>query len=266
VAELIQIGVNGAAGRMGQRIVALAHEDPLLQVAVALERADHPRLGDDVGEICALPKLGVPLEPELRRELDCLIDFSLPDGAVAVAEACRKWKTPLVMATTGLSDEQRRQVLGCAHEIALLLAPNMSLAMNVLMKLLREAAQALKDPSRVVDVEVVECHHRFKEDAPSGTALALGRIVAEQMGQTEHVHGRHGRPGPRPRYEIGYHALRTGDNVGQHTVFFGLMGETLELTHRAHTRDCYARGALAAAKFLVGKPAGTYSMNDVLGL
>ena len=147
----------------------------------------------------------------------------------------------------------------------LLMAPSMSLAVNLTMKLVREAARALRAIPDGVDVEIIERHHRFKEDAPSGTALHFGKIVAEEMGQTEHVHGRHGRPGLRPHNEIGYHALRTGDNVGEHTIVFGLLGETIDLTVRGHTRDSYAYGAIAAAKFLATQKAGLYSMTDVLG-
>lgn len=266
MADIITLGVNGVCGRMGQRIVQLAIEDAALRVGVALERRDHPDLGKDVGTLCGRPALGVPVEDALHRSVDCMIDFSQPGGAEAIAEACRQWKVPLVLATTGLSPQQREAVLTSSHQIPLLMAPNMSLAVNLLMKLVRQAAQVLRSQPAGIDVEIVERHHRFKEDAPSGTALEIGRIVADEMGQSGHVHGRHGRPGPRPQYEIGYHALRTGDNVGQHEVVFGMMGETLEIVHRAHTRDCYARGALAAAKFLVGKRAGLYHMSDVLGL
>src|SRR5258708_39060267 len=142
------------------------------------------------------------------------------------------------------------------------MAPNMSLAVNVLMKLASQAAQALRDKG--FDVEILERHHRFKKDSPSGTALHFARIIQEAMGQTQLRHGREGLVGERTTDEIGIHAVRVGDNVGEHTIIFSTLGETLELTHRAHTRDCYARGALQAAKFLAGKPAGRYSMDDVL--
>jgi 4-hydroxy-tetrahydrodipicolinate reductase len=140
----------------------------------------------------------------------------------------------------------------------------MSLAVNLTMRLAETAAKALKD--RDADVEILERHHRFKEDSPSGTALKFGQIIAAAMGQTAHRHGREGRPGKRPHSEIGYHAIRIGDNPGEHTIIFGMLGETIELSVRATNRDCYAAGALAAAKFLVGKKPGLYGMNDVLGL
>lgn len=247
------------------RILALAHRDPAFSIAAALEAATSTQLGSDAGELAGIGKIGILLESELRDRVDVVIDFSTPAGLAAIAEVCGPREIPLVAATTGLSPAQREQVLAAAQLTPLLMAPSMSVAVNLAMKLVREAAHILKSIPNGVDVEIVERHHRFKEDAPSGTALQFGKIVAEEMGQTEHVHGRHGRPGQRPATEIGYHALRTGDNVGEHTIVFGLMGETLDVTVRGHTRDSYAFGALAAAKFLVTKKAGLYSMADVLG-
>jgi len=148
----------------------------------------------------------------------------------------------------------------------LLWSPSMSLTVNLAMKLTEVAGRALANHPSGVDAEIIERHHRFKEDAPSGTALRFGEIIMQAMGQTRQVHGREGRPGKRPHDEVGYHAVRVGDNPGEHTIVFGLLGETLELSVRASNRDCYAHGALAAAKFLAGKPAGMYGMSDVLGL
>jgi 4-hydroxy-tetrahydrodipicolinate reductase len=265
MSERIRLAVNGAGGRMGQRIVALAQRDPEFLVAAALEVASFPQLGADVGELAGIGAIGVPVESTLRDRVDVVIDFSTPAGLVEVAEMCGTREIPLVAATTGLSETQREAVLAASQVTPLLMSPSMSVAVNLTMKLVREAARVLKSIPSGVDVEIIERHHRFKEDAPSGTALHFGQIVADEMGQTEHVHGRHGRPGPRPPTEIGYHALRTGDNVGEHTIVFGLMGETLDITVRGHTRDSYAYGALAAAKFLVTQKAGLYSMADVLG-
>jgi len=155
-------------------------------------------------------------------------------------------------------------IKAAAAELPLLYSPNMSLAVNLTMKLCQLAARALKDKD--ADVEILERHHRFKHDAPSGTALKLGELIAAEMGQSVHRHGRHGLVGQRPHEEIGYHAIRVGDNPGEHTIIFAMLGEMLELTVRASSRDCYAQGALAAAKFLVAKPPGLYSMADVLGL
>lgn len=265
-AEQYTIGVNGAAGRMGQRIVALVHADPALKVGTALDAAASKFIGTDAGELAGVGNIGVPIATELGDKVDAIIDFSTPAGLVAIAGVCAQREIPLVAASTGLTDQQREEVLSASQTTPLIMAPNMSLAVNLTMKLVREAAHILKNVPEGVDVEIIERHHRYKEDAPSGTALHFGRIVAEEMGQTEHVHGRSGRPGVRPRTEIGYHALRTGDNVGEHTIVFGMLGETIDISVRGHTRDSYAYGALAAAKFLITKKPGRYYMADVLGL
>lgn len=264
--DKIRLGVNGAAGRMGQRILALAAADADFEVAAALESPNHPRLGQDAGEVSGLGKLGVPISSDIHGKLDVIIDFSVPEGCLKIAAQCETKRIPLVVATTGLTAAQKQEVLSISQMTPLLMAPSMSLAVNLAMKLVADAGKALRNHSSGVDVEIVERHHRFKEDAPSGTALKFGELVAGAMGQSSHVHGREGRIGQRPRNEIGYHALRVGDNVGEHTIVFGLLGETLEVTVRGQSRDSYAAGALAAAKFLAAKPAGIYSMADVLGL
>jgi len=260
----IRVAIHGAAGRMGQRLIALAVADPGLSIAAALEAESHPRLGEDAGVIAGQGPVGVPLASRLEAEADAVIDFSLPEATVALVETCLEKRVPLVCATTGLDEEQKGRLHTAAEQIPLLWAPNMSLAVNLTMKLAEIAAGALRDKD--ADVEVLERHHRFKEDAPSGTALKFGRIVADAMGQTVHRHGREGRPGKRPHEEIGYHAIRVGDNPGEHTIVFGMLGEMIELTVRATNRDCYAQGALAAAKFLAGKRPGMYAISDVLGL
>lgn len=265
MSDRIRLGVNGAAGRMGQRIIALAHQDPELVVTAAYEWHQCPHLGKDAGELAGIGHIGVPLGKEPTLPPEIVIDFSTPSGAVWIAGECATRRIPLVVATTGIEGAQREEVLSASQVTPLLISPSMSVAVNLVMKLVRDAAKVLKNIPEGVDVEIVERHHRFKEDAPSGTALKFGQIVAEEMGQTEHVHGRQGRIGQRPRTEIGYHALRTGDNVGEHTIVFGLIGETIDLTVRGHTRDSYAYGALSAAKFLVTQKAGLYSMADVLG-
>jgi 4-hydroxy-tetrahydrodipicolinate reductase len=173
-------------------------------------------------------------------------------------------RIPLVVATTGHTPAQRREIEAAAHHTAVLMAPNMSLAVNVLMKLVRQAGAVLRDKD--FDVEIIERHHRYKKDSPSGTALHFAKAIQEVMGQTELRHGREGLVGERPPHEIGVHAVRVGDNVGEHAIIFSTLGETMELVHRAHTRDCYARGALQAAKFLADRPPGRYTMEDVLGL
>lgn len=233
-------------------------------MVAALEASSHPRLGEDAGTVAGVRPLGVPLSSTLDVEADAIIDFSVPQAVDGIVKLSLAKKIPLVVATTGLTESQIAKLKTAAKTIPVLWAPSMSLAVNLTMKLTEIAAKAMKDKD--ADVEIIERHHRFKEDSPSGTALKFGKIIADAMGQTAERHGREGRPGKRPHGEIGYHAVRLGDNPGEHTIIFGMLGETLELTVKATNRDCYAQGALAAAKFLAGKPIGLYGMNDVLEL
>ena len=191
-----------------------------------------------------------------------MIDFSHPSATLELARFCRDRTIPMVVGTTGFSPAQRNELEQVAMKIPLLVSPNMSRAVNLLMRLVGEAARAL---GQSADIEIVERHHRLKKDAPSGTALRLAEIAAEAAGITRFVHGREGLVGQRSSNEIGVHAVRTGDEPGEHTVIFGLMGESLELSHRALNRDGFVRGAIDAAVFLAGKPAGLYTMTDVLG-
>ncbi len=262
----LRLAIHGAAGRMGQRLISLSAADPSLKLAAALEAPANPRFGQDAGVIAGVGPLELPLVSELPEGIDVVVDFSVPASAVAIARACAERRLPLVTATTGLDAAQQQQVLDAARHTPLLWAPNMSLAVNLAMKLAEVAARALAHHPSGVDVEIIEQHHRYKEDAPSGTALRFGEIIAAAMGQARQVHGRSGRPGVRSREEIGYHAVRLGDNPGEHSVLFGLLGETVEISVRAASRDCYAHGALAAAKYLAGKPPGLYTMGSVLGL
>jgi len=262
----MKLAIHGAAGRMGQRVTALAVKDPRFQLVAALESADHPLLGKDAGVIAGVGEIGVPLGVVGESNADVVIDFSVPDAAVAVVAHCVGASRPVVVATTGLDSDQQAYIAKAAKKIPVVWAPNMSTAVNVAMKLTEVAARALKDLPSGVDLEIIECHHRYKEDAPSGTALKFGKIAADAMDLTEHTHGRSGRPGPRSRNEIGYHAVRAGDNPGEHLIIFGMLGETLELRVAASNRDCYAQGALLAAEWLIGKKPGLYGMNDVLRL
>jgi 4-hydroxy-tetrahydrodipicolinate reductase len=260
------IAILGAAGRMGQRLVHLAREDRELAIGAALEAPGHPMLGRNIGEVCGLGPVGVVLcdELDLHEHVDVVIDFSTPEGTTKILPVCVQRRLPLVVAATGHTAAQRRDMEEAAHDTAVLLAPNMSLAVNVLFELVGQAARLLA--GKGFDVEIIEKHHRFKKDAPSGTALHFAQVVQLAMGPMEVRHGREGQLGERPPHEIGIHALRVGDNVGEHSVVFSTLGETLELSHKAHSRDSYARGALLAAKFLAGKPAGWYTMKDVLGI
>jgi 4-hydroxy-tetrahydrodipicolinate reductase len=251
---------------MGQRLVALAAADARFTIAAAIEHAGHKQLGADAGTVAGIGPIDVPLVDKLTGPLDVVVDFSVPQATAAIVAACAEQRLPLVVATTGLDAQQQAAIRQAGERIPLLYAPSMSLAVNLAMKLAQVAAAALADHPTGADVEIIERHHRFKEDAPSGTALRFGQLIAEVMGQAEHRHGRSGRPGQRPHGEIGYHALRTGDNPGEHTIVFGLLGETLEITVRATNRDCYAHGALAAAAFLAAQPPGLYDMRSVLGV
>lgn len=260
------LAIHGAAGRMGKRLVALASQDKDFQIVAALDNFSHPAHGQDAGLLAGVEALDVPLSAAWPDAVDVAIDFSIPAACSAAVRHCHEHCIPLVVATTGLSTAQIAEIEEASQAIPICWAPSMSLAVNLTMKLAEQAAQALQHVPNGVDVEIIERHHRFKEDAPSGTALKFGEIIAREMGLTEHVHGREGQSGQRTRREIGYHAVRTGDNPGEHTIVFGLLGEVIELRVAASNRDCYASGALAAAKFLLDKPAGLYNMFDVLGL
>lgn len=262
----MKLAIHGAAGRMGQRVTALAVANPHFKVVAALESANHPLLGRDAGLIAGVGEIGVPLGVVGESDADVVIDFSVPDAAVAVVAHCVEFKRPVVVATTGLEPDQQEYVRKASNQIPIVWSPSMSTAVNVAMKLAALATKALRDLPSGVDVEIIECHHRYKEDAPSGTAIKFGQIIANEMEIDEHRHGRSGRPGQRPRDEIGYHAVRAGDNPGEHTILFGMLGETLSLRVAASNRDCYAHGALLAAEWLAKKPAGLYGMNDVLRL
>ncbi|MBW8884394.1 MAG: 4-hydroxy-tetrahydrodipicolinate reductase [Planctomycetia bacterium] len=261
------IAIHGAAGRMGRRLVALAAVDPQLTLVAAVDSPTHPDIGKDIGLLAGGSEIGIPLVESFgEAHPQVVIDFSVPVAAETVTAICLKREIPLVMATTGLNDDQQQQLREAAITIPIVWSPSMSMTVNLAMKLVEQAGKTLKDAAGGVDVEIMERHHRMKEDAPSGTALKFGEMVAGAMGQTVHRHGRQGQVGKRPTNEIGYHAIRTGDNPGEHTIVFGLLGETLEVTVKASSRDCYAIGALAAAKFIVGQKPGLYSMFDVLGI
>ena len=246
---------------MGSRLVHLIQADPDLVLGAAIGRPGHAGQGEDVGPLIGLPSLGVAVAATLDEPVDVVVAFSTPAATLEIAEVCARMGTPLVVGTTGFEPESKALLTRFAERIPLLVSPNTSRAVNLLMKLVGEAARALSE----ADIEIVERHHRFKKDAPSGTALRLAEIAAAASGADRLIHGRSGLTGERPRGEIGVHALRTGDNPGEHTVVFGLMGECLELTHRALNRDGFARGALDAAKLLVRKPCGMYGMTDLFG-
>ncbi len=262
----LKISISGAAGRMGLRLIACASEDESLELVDAIDRADHPDIGSDAGMLAGSGISGVNVGAEYCGQSEAVIDFSTPTGATLAIEYCVANKCPLVMATTGLEEAEIAALKSAAESIPVVWAPSMSLAVNLMMKVTEFVGKALKDLDSGVDVEILERHHRFKVDSPSGTALKFGQIVGDAMGLTNQQHGREGVVGQRTRNEIGYHAVRAGDDPGQHTILFGMLGEKIELHVAASNRDCYALGALAAAKFAAKQKPGLYNMFDVLGL
>jgi len=265
----IDVVVAGAAGRMGTRLVACLQGADDLRLVGALAAPAHPALGRDAGELAGIGRLGVAVggDPATVVTPDrVLVEFSVPEASLEHLRLVARNGARAVIGTTGFTDAQRAEIGDLAKRAAILVSPNMSVAVNVAFSLLGTMAKALGDE---YDVELTETHHRFKKDAPSGTALRMAEIVAAALGRDPDrvlVHGRQGLPGERTRAEIAVLSLRSGDVVGEHTVSFGTLGERLELTHRAHTRDTFARGALRAVRFLAARPPGLYSMQDVLGL
>jgi 4-hydroxy-tetrahydrodipicolinate reductase len=265
----IEVVVAGAAGRMGARIVACLRDVPDLRLRAALEAPGHAALGKDAGELAGVGRLGVTVgaDPAAAITRDrVLVEFSVPEASLAHLRLVAEAGARAVIGTTGFSTAQRAEIGELAKRAAILASPNMSVGVNVAFRLLATMAKALGDD---YDVEITETHHRFKKDAPSGTALRMAEVVAEALGRdlgAVGVYGRQGLPGERTREEIGVLSLRSGDVVGEHTVSFGALGERLELTHRAHSRDTFARGALRAVRWVAGRPPGLYSMQDVLGL
>jgi 4-hydroxy-tetrahydrodipicolinate reductase len=263
------IVVGGAAGRMGMRIVALLGEAPNLRLAAALEAPGHAALGRDAGEVAGAGRRDVSITADAKAAITrdrMLVEFSVPEASLEHLRLVADAGAKAVIGTTGFSAAQREEIAALARRAAILVAPNMSVAVTLAFKVLAIMAKALGDE---YDIEITEIHHRFKKDAPSGTAVRMAEVVAEALGRDLDqvgVYGRHGLPGERSRTEIGVMSLRSGDVVGEHTVSFGTLGERLELTHRAHSRDTFARGALRAARFMVDRPPGLYSMHDVLGI
>jgi 4-hydroxy-tetrahydrodipicolinate reductase len=258
---VIRAAVAGAAGRMGSHVLAALREDKDFAVSGAFERPDSEQVGREVAGV----SIAAGIEAALERGADVVIDFTVPGASLHHAQVCAARGVALVVGTTGFSAAQKEELRAAARKIPLLLAPNMSVGVNVLFRLVAEAARALGSS---YEVEIVEMHHRMKRDAPSGTALRLAEVAAAGLGlpgSDAFVCERHGDVGARKDGTIGVQALRGGDVVGDHTVHFLADGERLELTHRAASRDNFARGALRAARWLAGRKPGFYDMQDVLG-
>jgi 4-hydroxy-tetrahydrodipicolinate reductase len=267
---MIKLAIIGAAGRMGRRIAALAIESEQFDVVAAIDCAGCDDLGKDMGTLAGLGKFGLALSDNLDALdaddwPDVAIDFSMPEGTMHWLAILRQKGIPVVIGTTGLTESHQAELADTASHIPIVFAGNYSLGINLLCKLVAQAAAALGGD---YDVEISETHHRFKQDAPSGTAIMLARSVCEATGRDYSqsvTHGRCGREARKPG-EIGMHAIRLGDTVGEHSVSFGSLGETITLSHSAHTRDTFARGALRAARWVLGQGPGQYDMAAVLGL
>ena len=259
--------VVGAAGRMGSRVIHAIEESSSIRLCRAIERPDHPSLGSDIGELHGLGKKGILLEGGLRRgEGDVIINFSSPKASLESLEFAREAGMAIVIGTTGLSQEQIERMMELSRETRCVFSPNMSVGMNVMFRVVQEVAQALGPE---YDIEILEAHHHLKKDSPSGTAVKLGELTANALGRDFSkvgVYGRKGMVGERTKEEIGMQVVRAGDIVGEHTVLFGGIGERLEIIHRAHSRDNFARGAVRAALWIVNQPNGFYDMQHVLGL
>ncbi len=258
--------INGAAGRMGKRILAIAVESGNFEIVGAIEHSSCAFLGEDAGEIAGVGKINVELTTQRPASADVMIDFTLAPAADATIEYCTSNKIALVMGTTGLSDAQLEKIDQASKKIPLIQATNMSVGMNVLFEIVGKVAEKL---GQEYDIEIIEQHHRFKKDSPSGSALTLAQRVADGAKKDYPdclKHGREGKDALREKSEIGMHAVRAGDIVGIHEVIYSTLGETITIKHDAHTRDNFVRGALRAALWLTGKTPARYQMKDVLGL
>lgn len=266
---MIKIAVCGAAGRMGQRIINSIIEAEGVKFAGAVERPGHPQIGQDAGILAGCGTTGVLLSDNLNQVVencDVLIDFTTPKVSLKNLEVCALNKKSIVIGSTGFTPEEKALAAELAKEIPCVIAPNMSVGVNVCFKALKDIAKTLGDD---FDVEIVEMHHKLKKDAPSGTAVRMGEVVAEALGRDYNKVAncqREGIIGERTKEEIGMQTIRGGDIIGEHTVYFIGMGERIELSHRAMTRDMFSRGSVRAAKWVVGKTPGIYDMQDVLGL
>ncbi|VXC78649.1 4-hydroxy-tetrahydrodipicolinate reductase [Pseudomonas sp. 8Z] len=264
-----RIAVMGAAGRMGKTLIEAVSQAEGAKLCAAIDRADSSLIGADAGELVGLGKVGVTLAGDLSAvidDFDVLIDFTHPSVTLTNLQICRQAGKAMVIGTTGFSSEEKEQLSEAAKHIPIVFAANFSVGVNLCLKLLDTAARVLGDD---VDIEIVEAHHRHKVDAPSGTALRMGEVVANALGrdlQKVAVYGREGQTGAREREAIGFATVRAGDVVGDHTVLFAADGERVEITHKASSRMTFAKGAVRSALWLQGRDAALYDMQDVLGL
>jgi len=266
---MIRIAITGAAGRMGRTLVEALGQIDTLTLGAAFERPELALIGSDAGELAGVGRVEVPVTASIKEALDrfdTLVDFSVPVATLEALEICRGAGKAMVIGTTGFDAAGREAIRAAARAMPIVMAPNYSIGVNLCFKLVELAATVLGDD---VDIEVIEAHHRGKIDAPSGTALRMGEIIAQALGRDlaeTAVYGRHGINGPRDRKTIGFETIRAGDIVGEHTVMFAGAGERVEITHRAASRMNFATGAMRAAQWVAGRANGLYDMQDVLGL
>lgn len=265
---MTRVAIPGAAGRMGKTLIQAIQDTEGLSLGAAFEHPDSPSVGADAGEASGVGALGVVIQASATAALDdfdVVVDFTVPAATLALAEICAAHSKAMVVGTTGFTDAELATLHGAAEHIPLFMAPNMSVGVNLVFKLIEVAAAALGDS---VDVEVLEAHHRHKIDAPSGTAVRMGEVLAQTLDrdlETDAIYGREGITGARNRKTIGFSTMRGGDIVGEHTVMFAGEGERIEITHRAHSRLNFAQGALRAAGFVTTQEAGLYNMQQLLG-
>lgn len=266
---MVEVIVAGVAGKMGSRITALIKDYPDLKLVGAFEKKGHEVVGKDAGEIIGAGHMNIPIEDDLNKVIDrgnVVISFTTPEASLDHLNITLKNKKAIVIGTTGFTNEGVQTIREASKSIPIVFAPNMSVGVNLLFKVLKDVARVLGDE---FDVEIIEAHHRLKKDAPSGTALKMAQVIAEALDRNLDevgVYARKGIIGERTKKEIGIQTIRAGDIVGEHTVLFGGLGERIEITHKVSSRDTFARGALKAALWISTKPAGLYDMMDVLGL
>ena len=263
-----QIAILGASGRMGKVLIEAIEQSAGDYLSAALVRPSSSLIGADAGELAGMGKNGLALSADLTESVagtQVIIDFTLPEALAENLAFCVKHNKPMVIGTTGLSAEQKQRLSESAQHIPIVFAANYSVGVNLMLNLVRQAAAAMADTA---DIEILETHHRYKQDAPSGTAMAIGEAIADQLGRDlaeVAVYGREGHTGERNHNTIGFATVRAGDVVGEHTALFADIGESLEITHKATSRLTFAKGAIKAANWLIGQPAGLYDMQDVLG-
>ncbi|OIQ23688.1 4-hydroxy-tetrahydrodipicolinate reductase [uncultured Vibrio sp.] len=266
---MVRVAIAGAAGRMGRNLVKATHLNQDAKVASGSERPESSLVGVDLGELCGEGKFDIAIVESLEKSVedyDVIIDFTAPANTLANIELCRKYGKKIIIGTTGFSESEKQLIDDAAKEIAIVMAPNYSVGVNLVFKLLEKAAQVMGD---YCDVEIVEAHHRHKVDAPSGTAIGMGEAIAGAMGNDLNdvaVYAREGITGERTKDEIGFATIRAGDIIGEHTAMFADIGERVEITHKATDRMTFANGAVKAAVWLNERPSGFYTMVDVLGL